>query len=90
MNTDDHYKSQPLRELQWLAHYFNEHGREELAEKIFDEVKKLRHRAQDSLETTEASDVVDFKSANNDSNSGTYKLTSKNVATFGIERTFSS
>lgn len=61
MERDEHQKAQPLRELEWLARYFIEHGREDLAEEIFAQLKSLRHRAQDSL-GNEGSEVINFTS----------------------------
>jgi hypothetical protein len=59
MAHEEHENLQPLRELEWLAQYFKKHCREDLAGAIFQQVKQLRHRAQDSL-TDDASDVIDF------------------------------
>lgn len=58
-------KPQPLRELEWLAHYFNNHGREDIAQGIFDDVTTLRHRGQGSLNNTHVSNVIDFSSSKN-------------------------
>lgn len=59
MNDNDNYNAQPLRELEWLVHYFKEHCREDLAQEIFRQIKSVRHKAQDSLKD-DASDVIDF------------------------------
>jgi hypothetical protein len=32
----------PIRELEWLAHYFVQHGKDDLANQIFEEVKRMR------------------------------------------------
>jgi len=57
---NEHQNAQPLRELEWLAHYFKEHCREDLAQQIFKQVKILRQRAQDSIPGGGNSDVLDF------------------------------
>jgi len=59
MNYNDYQSAQPLRELTWLANYFKEHGREDLARQIFLQIKALRLRAQDSLRAGPA-EVVDL------------------------------
>lgn len=61
MAHEEHDNMQPLRELEWLAQYFKKHCREDLAGAIFTQLKDLRHRAQDSLGESDASDVIDFK-----------------------------
>ncbi len=63
-------KTQPIRELQWLAHYFLEHGREDLAQRIFLELKDLRQRAQDSLNTADASDILEFPNQDDEQTGG--------------------
>lgn len=45
MNQDDNH---PIRELQWLAHYFEEHGREDVAREIFARVREIRRYEQSS------------------------------------------
>ena len=60
MAHEEHDNMQPLRELEWLAQYFKKHCREDLAGAIFTQLKDLRHRAQDSLGESDASDVIDF------------------------------
>lgn len=44
MDPKDRLNSQPIRELEWLASFFINHGRNDLAKKIFEEVKGLRSR----------------------------------------------
>jgi len=61
-NEHEHDKAQPLRELEWLAHYFREHGRDDMAKEIFEQVQAIRHHAQDSLDSKEASNVLEFPS----------------------------
>lgn len=58
-NHDMHPRAQARRELEWLARYFKIHGREDLAEEIFEGIRALRHRAQDSLSSDDC-DVVDI------------------------------
>ena len=59
-NDEHHQNSQPLRELEWLIHYFQQHGREDLAQDIYQDLTFLRKKAQDSLESEQASEVLDF------------------------------
>lgn len=47
MERKSHYNSQPIRELEWLAYYFTQHGNREMAKQIFDEVKKARARLKE-------------------------------------------
>lgn len=44
MDPKDRLNSQPLKELEWLASFFINHGRNDLAKKIFEEVKGLQSR----------------------------------------------
>lgn len=44
MDTKDRVNSQPIKELEWLASFFINHGRNDLAKKIFEEVKGLQTR----------------------------------------------
>lgn len=60
MSQHEPRNSQPLRELEWLFHYFQQHAREDLAQEIFEQIKVLRRRAQGSL-TEEAADIRNFK-----------------------------
>ena len=53
--------AQPMRELEWLAWYFKQHAREDLAAEILGQVRAVRQRAQQSLGLGEASDVIDFQ-----------------------------
>lgn len=62
MNPIGHGHSQSLRELEWLAEYFQSHGREDKAQEILDELRRLRMKAQDSLNCNDASDVRGFRS----------------------------
>jgi len=55
----DEHGNQPLRELEWLAQYFREHSREDLAQEIFARLVHLRHYAQDSLDGG-AAEVIDL------------------------------
>lgn len=57
MNSHDNNPAQPIRELEWLIHYFKEHSREDLAQEIFEKIRQLRHRAQDSL-ANDASEII--------------------------------
>ncbi len=59
MYPDESTNKQPLRELGWLAHYFEEHSREDLAQEIFEKVRRLRQQAQESLQND--SNVVPMK-----------------------------
>ncbi len=59
MNHGDN--NQPLRELQWLAHYFRKHGHERKSREIFEQLKRMRINAQYSLSNTDdASDVIEM------------------------------
>ncbi|MCW5821668.1 MAG: hypothetical protein KIT34_02635 [Cyanobacteria bacterium TGS_CYA1] len=44
MDPKDRVNSQPIKELEWLASFFINHGRNDLAKKIFEEVKGLQSR----------------------------------------------
>lgn len=59
MNPQGH-GSQPIRELEWLAEYFQSHGREDKAREILEELRRIRVKAQESLNLTDASDVRGF------------------------------
>jgi hypothetical protein len=61
-NGHEHDKAQPLRELEWLAYYFREHGRDDIAKEIFEQLQAMRHHAQDSLESQGGSNVLEFPS----------------------------
>ena len=39
--------SGPIRELEWLAYFFVEHGKNEIAGQIFEEVKRMRSKLKD-------------------------------------------
>ena len=52
--------SQPLRELEWLVEYFRAHGRDDKAQEILEQLRRIRMSAQDSLNCTDASDVRGF------------------------------
>lgn len=57
----NHGDNQPLRELQWLAHYFQKHGHERKSREIFEQLKRMRQNAQTSLgQTDDACDVIDL------------------------------
>ena len=58
MDREDIQKAQSMRELSWLARYFQAHSREDLAHEILHQLKFLRHRAQDSLGDDTNSDIV--------------------------------
>lgn len=60
MNPTGANNSQPLRELEWLAEYFQSHGREDKAQEILEELRKIRMKAQESLDVEDASDVRGF------------------------------
>ncbi|MFA6209842.1 MAG: hypothetical protein WCT03_16455 [Candidatus Obscuribacterales bacterium] len=68
MNEHEHNNAQPLRELEWLSQYFREHAREDLAKDIFDQVKGLRHLAQDSLK--QQAEVIDIDTLRNKKSEG--------------------
>lgn len=55
-----HEDSQPLRELQWLHNYFKTHGHDQKAREIYEKIRKIRKVAQNSLNKTDASDVLPF------------------------------
>ena len=61
MSENNHDCHQPLRELQWLAQYFQVHGREDLAQDLLQQLQAMRHLAQQSITQEEASNVVKFK-----------------------------
>lgn len=63
MQNDNRDNSQPMRELEWLARYFGEHCREDLAEDIFNQIRGLRRRAQ-NFGKSNASQLVDGKQEN--------------------------
>jgi hypothetical protein len=42
------FKSQPVRELAWLARFFMEHGHTDLANQLCEDVKGLSHKAQET------------------------------------------
>ncbi len=44
MDSKDKSNSQPIKELEWLASFFINHGRSDIAKKIFEEVKGLQSR----------------------------------------------
>ncbi|CAN5525353.1 hypothetical protein BH11CYA1_BH11CYA1_41320 [soil metagenome] len=67
MSSSNYDNQQPLRELQWLANYFKTHAREDLSIDLFEQLRELRQRAQESLGTTEASDVMEFRKSTSDS-----------------------
>ncbi len=52
--------SQPIRELEWLAEFFQSHGREDKALEILEELRRIRMKAQESLNVNDASDVRGF------------------------------
>ncbi|MBX9570578.1 MAG: hypothetical protein K2X77_16925 [Candidatus Obscuribacterales bacterium] len=60
MNPQQGHGSQPIRELEWLADYFQSHGREDKALEILEELRRIRMKAQESLNLSEASDVRGF------------------------------
>ncbi|QQR56354.1 MAG: hypothetical protein IPG59_15245 [Candidatus Melainabacteria bacterium] len=37
----------PIRELEWLAQYFAQHGKDDMAHQIFEEVKRMRKRLRE-------------------------------------------
>ncbi|HEY9787922.1 MAG TPA: hypothetical protein V6D17_21215 [Candidatus Obscuribacterales bacterium] len=49
MNVNNESKSHPIRELQWLAYFFIQHGRADIAQEIFEQLADLRHRSADDL-----------------------------------------
>lgn len=59
MNPQSH-GSQPIRELEWLAEFFQSHGREDKAQEILEELRRIRMKAQESLNVNDASDVRGF------------------------------
>lgn len=59
MNPQGH-GSQPIRELEWLAEYFQSHGREDKALEILEELRRIRVKAQESLNVSDASDIRGF------------------------------
>jgi len=44
MDAKDRTNTRPIKELEWLASFFLKHGRNDLAKKIFEEVKALQSR----------------------------------------------
>lgn len=59
MNPQSH-GSQPIRELEWLAEFFQSHGREDKAQEILEELRRIRMKAQETLNVNDASDVRGF------------------------------
>ena len=57
--------TQPIRELKWLAQFFDSHGHDKSAREIFKQIKKVRKTAQSSLNGNDASNVVDFAADKN-------------------------
>jgi len=47
MERKSHSNSGPIRELEWLAYYFVEHGKDDIAGQIFEEVKRMRSQIKD-------------------------------------------
>lgn len=48
MNHSEFDSSQPLLELEWLAHFFKKYGHHEVAKEIAEQIQLSRRRAQDS------------------------------------------
>jgi|AGTN01.3.fsa_nt_gi hypothetical protein len=61
-----HEDSQPLRELQWLYNYFKAHGHDHKAKEIYDQIRMARKVAQNSLNQSDASEVLLFGSGARD------------------------
>lgn len=50
-------KSEPIRELEQLAQFFVEHGREDLAKEIFDQVTRLQRKSPHYVEASAMSEL---------------------------------
>lgn len=57
-----HEDSQPIRELKWLAQFFDSHGHEQGVREIAREIKRVRRMAQSTLGEKDASNVIEFAS----------------------------
>ena len=57
MNPEDKFNSNPLRELEWLAHFFSNHGREDIAKEISDQLAGMKGRSsRESSSNNDSSD----------------------------------
>ena len=48
MNPTGANNSQPLRELEWLAEYFQSHGREDKAQEILEELRQFKRMKEEN------------------------------------------
>lgn len=46
MSPNESTNMQSMKELEWLAHFYVMHGRQDLAEKIFQDVEQMRSRTK--------------------------------------------
>ncbi len=58
MNSEDKFNSNPMRELEWLAHFFSNHGREDIAREISDKLTGMKNRGRESNNETDSSESV--------------------------------
>ncbi len=55
--TNEHKKTEPIRELEQLAQFFIEHGREDLAREITDQVSRLQRKGPHYIESRSVREV---------------------------------
>jgi|LakMenEpi03Aug12_release.lakeMendotaPanAssembly.Ray.scaffolds.fasta_scaffold524262_3 hypothetical protein len=57
MSSYGNRKPNPMRELEWMAHYFEEHGREDLAVEILNKLIQLERNEKQR----DQSNVINFQ-----------------------------
>lgn len=48
MSHEESTNAQSMKELKWLAQFFETHGREDLAKKIYLDIEQIRNRGKSS------------------------------------------
>lgn len=72
MDPKDKVNSQPIRELEWLASFFINHGRSDLAKRIVEEIRSLQTRVRTGNSNNFHLDEPNSQTNQNSSNNSNY------------------